>query len=153
MFQNRITYLTQHYSVLTDISSGLFSIKIFGVLYIYQFFADGASVPQSIDTEFFIPYLSVVIVLGNTLITLHGPSLGGNSLWYDSVASRSAAEVMGSRWSKYTYYPAVNEDAVLQTIRSWSSIQRPGVDSIPLSTSFHIVALDMTVLLSMRAAI
>lgn len=57
-------------------------------------FADGASVAWSIKKVFLIPSLSTEIVVGDTLIILNIAVFRGISLFFDSVAGRSAANVV-----------------------------------------------------------
>lgn len=55
----------------------------------YANFAEGASVAWLIETVLRILSSSIVIVNGDTLITIEGPVFGGTSLLYKSVPRRS----------------------------------------------------------------
>lgn len=62
--------------------------------WLYALFANDSSVAWSMDTVFYIPFSSIVILLGYTLPTPDGSFLAGISFLYNSVASCTAAEVV-----------------------------------------------------------
>lgn len=63
-------------------------------------FSEGASVARLIETVSpFWSFLNVIVV-GDTYITINGPALEENRLFYDSVSKLSAAEVFIGGWSR-----------------------------------------------------
>lgn len=66
----------------------------------YAFFDDGATVARSRSTEtlFLIPSSCIVILVGDSLITMDRPVLWDISLLYDSVSRRSGSKVVIGGW-------------------------------------------------------
>lgn len=121
-----ISLLTGSFEVYTSYCSANFAYDTAGA--------------RSIETVFWIPTPSIVIVVSNTYISLQSSVQGGVSSFFDSDARGSAVNGVTGRRSRYMYCPTENDSGVFRVFWSQPCLFWPCDGFIPLSAFWRNVA-------------